>query len=472
MKRPILTMPAVLLLLLLLILSPSIFAGLQNERNAYAVLNPDDTLKAAQQFELAARRLFWKPDLWNEAGYLYIRADKMDEGLLAYKNAKEKDVLSLCGWAVLGSGMDGSLSFWQEAVRYYPENVILNINIAWQYRLLGDNDLEREYLLSALAHETSPQCDLYIVNFSDVHYRAGILLMQDDPERALDQLNTASRLDDEYAPVVETLRTSLNLASLESAPAEKLILIGRGLGLAEEWQLAASAFDNATQADPENASAWAWLGEAKYQLGEDAFSFFGMAESIDPNNATLLSLRALYWQRTNDFESALVDFEKLAALEPENPTWQISLGALYAELGDLQTALAAYEKAIEFAPTEPAYRQLLALFSFNYRYDMAEMGLSAARRAVILAPERAEYIDTLGLIYFGLARDADAEHQFLHALEKDANYAPAHLHLGMLYLQRGHQDLAYASLLRAQELAPNGAVGNDAARLLAEYFQK
>lgn len=471
MKRSIITVPAILLLLALLILAPLGISGYQNERNARAALAAGDHLYAAQQFELAARRLFWKPQLWNEAADLYIHADRLEEALLAYKNAKEKDVLSLCGWVMLGSCAEFPLSFWQEAVRHYPENAILYINIAWQYRLLGDNDLEREYLLSALAHESSPKCDLFSINFSEVHYRAGILLMQDDPNRALDELNTAARTDVQFAPVVETLRTSLNLASLESHPAEKLILLGRGLALTGEWQLAASAFDNATQAAPESASAWAWLAESQYQLGKDALPAFEKAASIDPNAPTLLSLRGLYWQQQNDFESALRDVEKLAALEPENPTWQTSLGALYAALGDLPTALLAYERAVELVPTDPAYRQFLALFSFNYGYDLAGTGISAARRAVILAPEEAQYIDTLGLLYLGLDRDDDAGRQFLRSLEKDADYAAAHLHLGMLYLKRGHPELAYASLVQARELATDSAVHAQSLRLLDQYFQ-
>ncbi len=473
MKRPIITMPVILLLLALLVFAPSIVMGYQNERNARAALAAGNTLEAAQQFELAAQQLPWRPELWNEAGDLYIYVDWVDEGLHAYEKAKARGGLGLCGWAYLGAYSDNPLTFWEEGLSYYPDHALLYLEIAWEYRMLGDYDLEREHLLTALLHKNASGCDLLSMgDFSDIHYRAGLLLMQDDPTRALNELNTASRLDEQYASVVETLRTTLNLASLEDDPAEKLILIGRGLGLAEEWQLAASAFDNATQADPESASTWAWLGEAQYQLGEDALASFEKAASINPDSVPLLSLRGLYWQRKNDFESALLDFEKLVKLEPENPTWYTSLGALYAEQGDLPTALAAYEKAVELAPTEPVYRQLLALFSFNYRYDLAETGVSAARRAVILAPDEAQYIDTLGLVYFGLERDENAERQFLRSLALNEDYAPAHLHLGMLYLQRGHRGLAQASLRRAQQLAPNDAAGADATRLLDEYFQE
>lgn len=486
MKRPILIMPAILFLLALLVFAPVVVMGVQNERNARAALSAGDELEAAQQFEMAAQRLFWKPTLWNDAGAAYWHiavSPNAPEARFAYEKAAQRNVLDACGWSSLGQiyyfvddeeiGLQTLLS----GLEQYPDNFDLSNTLAYFYRRRENYDLEKKYLLSALDHaDTAFQCastpytSLTLPAF--MHYRAGLLLMPDEPSRALDELSTASLVDDRYAPVVETLRTTLNLASLEDDPAEKLVVVGRGLGLAEEWSLAASAFHDATQADPANASAWAWLAEAQYQLGEDPLVAFERAASINPNDPTLLSLRSFYYQRHNDLESALIDVAKLAALEPENPHWQVSLGALYAERGDLPTALAAYQRAVELAPDDPVYRQALALFSFKYRYDMAGIGLSAARRAVILAPNDARFIDTLGLVHFGLEHDEDAQRQFLRALEKDPDYAAAYLHLGMLYIQRGHWDQARTALVNAQTFATDQTVRDEAARLLTEYFQE
>ena len=487
MKRPILIMPAILLLLALLVFAPSFMMGLQNERNARAALDTgnryENRLEVAQQYELAARRLWWKPTLWNDAGAAYWHiavSPNAPEARFAYEKAAERNVLDACGWSSLGQiyfvdDEERGLQTLLSGLEQYPDNFALSNTLAHFYRRRENYALEKKYLLSALDHsDTAFQCAgttyTSVTLPAFMYYRAGILLMQDNPTRALDELNTASLVDDRYAPVVETLRTTLNLASLEDDPAEKLIIIGRGLGLAGEWQLAASAFDNATQVDAESASAWAWLGEAQQQLGENPLDAFETAASINPNDAIMLSLRSLYYQRKNDLDAALADVEKLVAIEPENPDWQVSLGSLYAQHGDLPTALAAYEKAIELAPAEPHYRELLALFSFNYGYDLAGVGVSAARRAVILAPEEARYIDTLGLVYFGLERDKDAERQFLRALEKDPDYDVAHLHLGMLYLQIGQWDLAKTSLINVSAFATDEMVRTEAQRLLTEYF--
>ncbi len=478
MKRSYITVPAIFLLMVLLIFSPPALAGYQNEKNAREALAAGDILYAAEQFELASRRIFWEPVLWNATGDAYWEAGDMHAMAAAFENARSRSTLNACGWEKLGyfyaSDNDHAIQIWKEGLTHYPNHVILYQYLAGISRYHKEYDLELEYLSDALVYEESAiHCDFVNrINFPYMHYRIGVLLMLDDPSRAIEELNTASRLDEEYAPVVETLRTTLNLASLENDPAQKLVLLGRGLALVEEWELAADAFHNATQADSENASAWAWLGQAQVELGQDALPSFEKSASIDPDSPTLLSLRGLYWQRVNDRNAALLDFEKLAKLEPDNPSWHTLLGGLYAELGNLPNALAAYQKATELEPTEPVYRQLLALFSFDYRYDLAGTGLSAARRAVILAPEEARYIDTLGLIYFGLDRDEDAERQFLRALEKDAEYAAAHLHLGMLYLKGGDRGLAYSSLLQAQEFAQDDALRAETQRLLDEYFQE
>ncbi len=60
----------------------------------------------------------------------------------------------------------------------------------------------------------------------------------------------------------------------------------------------------------------------------------------------------------------------------------------------------------------------------------------------------------------------------MEAIELDPNLGVANLHLGVIYLQRGHRDLAYNALIRAQALSPDNPVGEQAAQLLAKYFQE
>ncbi len=463
---------AVVALLLALLFLPRIFLGMRSENLAEKAALRGDFTEAAAQYELAAERLFWRDDLWNDVGKYKLISGQRDAALLAYREAKANDRLSAFGWDILGKDAweqgdhEKAVSIWQEGLLQHPDYYDFYARLAVAQRekgnLAAEQDAIRKWL--SLAPDDAEKASF--------HYRLGLLLIINSPENALDELTLAARADDGFAPVVETLRTSLNLASLESDPAEKLILLGRGLGLVEEWQLAVDAFYNATQADPENASAWAWLGEAQQHVDQNPLPALNTALDLAPESVMVRSIRGLYWQRQNDLEKALSEFQTAAELESENPAWRSALGELYARSGDLPQALVAYQQATVLAPDDPLYWHLLARFSAEYGVDLEQVGLHAARKAVILSPDDGVFQDTLGLVYLSLGNDEKAEKQFLRALELDATLGVAHLHLGILHLKRGYPDLAYNSLRQAQELGGDSFISEEAARLLDEYFHE
>ena len=462
---------AIIIFLLLLIISPRIILGIRDEQLARQALIDGDYTRAVEAFELAAHRLFWRGDLWNELGKTKLILGQSAEAIIAYEKAKEEESLSAFGWDILGQerwdqgDLEGALIIWKNGLARHPSYFEFYSRLAMAYREKGDYSSERDALRHRLEYEEEKDS-------AHLHYRLGLLLILGSPEEALDELTLAARVDDEFAPVVDTLRTSLNLALLESDPAESIILLGRGLALAEEWQLAADAFYNATQAYPKNASAWAWLGEAKQHLDQDALPDLDKALDLNPNSIFVRSLRGLYWQRLDNLEEALREFQAATRIEPENPNWQFALGEIHARSGDFLLALAAYEKAASLSPENPLFWHSLALFSKYYAVQLEDVGLPAAQNAVALRPEEAIYVDTLGWVYFGLEQDENAEEQFLHALMLDPDLGAAHLHLGMLYLKRNHLNLAYQSLLRAQVLLRGTLAEEQVARLLDEYFQE
>src|SRR4030095_6576195 len=148
-------------------------------------------------------------------------------------------------------------------------------------------------------------------------------------------LISASQLDPELDPAVQTLRTALNLASINGSPSGRLVIIGRGLGLVNEWGLARAAFEEAVKTDGKNAEAWAWLGEANQQRGlpEGGIAELAQALHLNSHSSTGRGLRGLYCDRAGNFRQALAEFQAAAALEPKNPTWFVSLGESFAKLG-------------------------------------------------------------------------------------------------------------------------------------------
>ncbi len=462
----------IIIILLTLIISPRIVLGFRNEKAAQQAEVEGDYQYAADNYELAANRLFWRDDLWEAVGLMRSELGQKEEAFKALKIAKQEDALSATGWDLLGMEMWGrdrhedAFVIWQEGLQNYPDHLIFYNRLAMYYYETGDRVAEKKALEQWFSGEQIDDDSAYL------HYRLGLLLIIDSPEDALDELLLASRLDDEFAPVVETLRTSLNLASLESDPAEKLILLGGGLASVGEWVLAAEMFTNATQARSENASAWAWLGEAKQHIGENPLPDLEKALDLDPNSTLALSLRSLYWQRQEEFEKALQDIRVVVSLNPENAHWYSELGKIYALVGDLPPALAAYEKAVSLAPENPLYWHLLSRFSVQYSVQLADVALPAAQKALEISPENALYIDTLGWVHLELGQDEDAEAALLRAIELDPQLASAHLHLGHFYLKHSHQELAYQALVQARDLSQEGSVKEQALRFLEAYFQE
>ena len=90
---------------------------------------------------------------------------------------------------------------------------------------------------------------------ASAHYRLGLLLTLSDPDRALTELLSASQLDPQFDPAVQTLRTTINLALLEDSASRRSVVIGRGLGLVSEWRLARIAFEESVRLDADNADA-------------------------------------------------------------------------------------------------------------------------------------------------------------------------------------------------------------------------
>jgi tetratricopeptide (TPR) repeat protein len=242
------------------------------------------------------------------------------------------------------------------------------------------------------------------------------------------------------------------------------------LGLLDEWDLAHAAFLQATEHDPTFAEAWAFLGEANQQLGESGLTDLEVAWALDPDSLSANILLSLYWQRQNEMEDALFYLEYAAKLAPINPALQADLGSLYLRMGDLAAALEHYQRATQISSQEPRYWVLLATFSVEHEVYLEEAGLPAALRAYELAPQDAAVSVLLGRAYFLLGDYVNAGDFYLNALAINPDYAPAHLHLGLLYLALDNRPAAQQEFQLAMQLDPEGQTAMFARKLLAQHF--
>jgi tetratricopeptide (TPR) repeat protein len=267
------------------------------------------------------------------------------------------------------------------------------------------------------------------------------------------------------------LRAALAVSSQQSDLSMQKVIVGQAFGLVQDWELAKTAFEQAIQLDEKNAEAWAWLGEAKQQTGQDGSVELDRALLLDHNSVNVRALRGLYWSRKGKYPQMLAEYSLAARIEPENPRWQASLGEAYSKMGDLVAALTAYQRAVELAPTQADYWRLLAIFCAENNVQLEEVGMPAAQQASALAPNDPAVLDSLGYVFLSTGRYASAETSLLQAIEISPEYFPAHIHLAMTYLAQGNRPAAFNSLTFVRDAERAGVYAETARQLLEKYFQ-
>lgn len=425
-----------------------------------------DYLESAQMYEIAAQRLFWRKDLWEQAGLAAYRSGDKSGAIRFFEQARKVGSLSAMGWDTYGLSYwnngdhTTALSIWQNGAASDPSYPALYDHLAIAYHENEDFADEQQVLTKRLA----------LADDATSHYRLGLLLTLSNARTAFTELTTASHLDPEFDSVVQTIGTTLNIAALESDPARRLVTIGRGLGLVEEWGLAFKAFDEATQKDNRNAEAWAWLGEARQHLSQDGSQELNKALALDPSDTVVHALRGLYWKRQGNYSEALAEYLQAAQLEPNNPAWQASVGETYTQLGSLVSALNAYQAATQLAPSDPTYWRLLAAFCSDNGVQVLEVGLPAAKKAADLAPKDPQVLDVLGWTYLNAGYPYSAEQTLQQAIQIAPDLASAHLHLAETYLGNGDRPSAFNELNLAAQLDQGGPTGQLATQMLKRYF--
>lgn len=459
--RNIVRVSLILLSILLAIFIPFVLSGYSELKRA---TTSGSYVEIAEHYRSAAQRIPWRADLYELSGHAYYHAKEYAQADAVYRKAFDRHAFSPQGWVAWGDvnylnhNPSRAAEIWEQALDEKDPSDQLYSRLADIYQSDGKFSKAAEFLQKYVSVHSED---------ASAMYRLGLLLTLSDPQKALSALLSASQQDPELDPAVQTLRTALNLASLDDSPSARLVIVGRGLGLVQEWRLAQAAFEEAVKKDEKNAEAWAWLGEAHQHMGSTGAENpeLEQALNLNPNSSTVRGLRGLYFERAGNFRQALTEFQAASTLEPKNPTWFVSLGEAYSKLGDLIQAMGAYQTATTLAPEDASYWRLLAIFCGQNNVNVKDVGVPAAQKAVVLSKEDAISLDVLGWLLLMDARYEEAERILTHALELDSQNASAHLHLGLLYLQRDQRASAYDHLVKSRDLG-----NSDAEMVLKQYF--
>jgi len=412
-------------------------------------------LDAAGHYQAAAMRLLWRPDLYELAGHHLYYAGEYSEADVVYEKAFKRNTLSPDGWVAWGDviylngDFERAAEIWGQGLGQPNASEKLYSRLAQTYQEGRDYAKAAEYLR------------LYVDDHADdasARYRLGLLLTLTNPNEALTELISASQLDPQFDPAVQTLRTALNLSLLSGTSSEQKVVIGRGLGLVNEWELALAIFNDAVKLDEKNSEAWAWLGEADQQTGNpEAFEHLDRALNLDPNSSVVRGLRGLYFQRVGNHREALVEYQAAARLDPENPVWFVSIGEEFTKLGNLILAMEAYQYTTTLAPDDPQYWRLLAGFCAQNNANVRDVGIPAAQTAVKLSPDDPLALDMLGWLLIIDGRYYEAEKILTDALSLDPQVGSVQFHLGLLYLEWNDRAAAFEHLVNARDLGSSDA---------------
>jgi tetratricopeptide (TPR) repeat protein len=463
-------------LIALLGVSPRLHQAQLEMDEARKALISSSAQQASQHLANAAKYSPGRPDLWELAGRYALQAGDAQTAIRNLKQVSPSN-LSVQGLVDLGDAyqqagdMKAAIPAWQAALPKAGASLAAEL----YQRLLNAHRSMAEY--QAAIADLQALTALQPLD-ALLQYQLGLLLATQQPEAALAHLAQAAASETSLANPVETIRRAVTNARISEDPAYTLLASGRALAALGEWELAVQAFHQATLARPDYAEAWAYLGEARQHfIGKDTTApvqnglpDLQKALALDPRSLAANIFLALYWERLGRFDQALDVLHTAIQLDPRNPVLQSELGNTQAILGDLPSALESYQRARDFAPLDPTYLRLMAEFSLKYEYQVREIALVAARQAVLIAPRDPPALDVMGQVLIKLGDNLNAERFLDQAIQADPNYAPAHLHLGFLYLVRGDNTRATQELTLAGALAPGSPAADQSKSLLQSYF--
>jgi tetratricopeptide (TPR) repeat protein len=285
-------------------------------------------------------------------------------------------------------------------------------------------------------------------------YQQALQVAAQDPLAALPLLEDVAFSGHPSAESARALAQAIQTARLAGEEPYTFIATGQALGALGEWSLARDAFLRSVELAPDYPEAWAFLGQAQQQLGEDGLPAIRRALDLAPRSVAANLVAALYYQRQQDFSRAELHFFLAAAQDPENASLQIQWGQNFVLAGDAVGGRPHFERALELSPDDPQIWISLANYSLDSELFAQEIGLPAAQRYFIAFPDSAEAMLLMARVNTLLDEPDLARFYFERAVETDAANIDAHLYYGFFLMIEGDHGEARGHFNKVILLAP------------------
>lgn len=395
------------------------------------------------------RQQTWQAKLWIRLAEKQIQIGNLDDAIESIKVADSISALTIDQTILLGQV-------------YWDANQLENAYATWQ-TVINQKDLRAEDLPGLVQIQQSKN-DWYgayqtLLKWREIDPENKDLVLPlafsqiiFEPEVALTTITNSNNRK------IQSLLPEIEIIIQEENPVYAMVLSGNLLASIGEWNYASAAYAYATRLDPEYAEGWALYGNALINSGKDGLSALNKAQTISPQSVITRAFLASYWRTQNDLERSLEIYQELSNDEPWQAIWQQELGNTYILAGNVDKALQAFVKTTKIAPGDSHYWINLARFCGEYKVEIQETGLPAARQALLIDEKNWEALDTLGWLFLILEDYTSAQRFLTSAYEEAPEAALVNLHLGQLFYFQNKSQLATYFLNRCIEFAENEAL--------------
>jgi tetratricopeptide (TPR) repeat protein len=409
----------------------------------------------------------WRVGLWVVIGNNELQQSHFTAAADAYQKALQAKALTIPGEYALARAYE---------LNHLPQNA-LSVYLDLIEKGPSAEAFKNAYRLQADAHDWAgvertlrawAQVD---PADGSVAYDLGKVLAVSKPGEAMQWLEQAGKLRKDLDVNASLVQHAVQAAPDAAHPGKSFVTVGRALASTGDWPLAAFAFEMAVKADPGYADGWAFLGVAHQHMGQGGSKELDQARRLAPDAVSVKALSAMFYTRSGQPELALVYLNQVIESDPGQAVWQVEMGNLLANMGDIAAGMTHIQKALTLEPNNAYYWRVLAEFCFTNEYSMREVGIPAARQAILLAPDDAQSLDLMG---WGMLKEGDltsAERFLQQAVNNDPQSASVHLHLGQLFIEKQQVLQARQELETALQLAgKDSVIGQSAERLMDRFI--
>lgn len=245
------------------------------------------------------------------------------------------------------------------AIKADPRNGRIRIAQATAYLALGDGPAAEAEIKRARL--------LGIAEAASAHLLAHALLLQEQADHAIAE---AEKAGPEHAAYAGRIR-------------------GRAWMALGDMARAASAFDQALAAGPEDDEVWTDVARFRRSTGElgGAIDAADKAVGIDPRNVEALMLRGELTRSQYGLSASLSWFDRALEIDPDHVLTRLERAATLADLGQMRAMLADTRKVLSLSPGQPmAYYLQAVLAARAKKFQLARSLYQRTRGALDKQP--------------------------------------------------------------------------------------